>query len=72
MFRLRSLFGGIKPSVALTIGVLGISMALTDAAVSRQKQRTVPGEAARESVYANIAGQFRTVFANLLWMKADG
>lgn len=47
-------------------------MALTDAAVSRQKQRTVPGESVRESVYANIAGQFRTVFANLLWMKADG
>jgi len=57
----------------LGICALGVLMVGGDGILSVRGPSMLPPEArsAQGAVYANIAGQFRTVLANMLWMKAD-
>jgi len=57
----------------IPLALLATGAACADAYLSNRLDSVLPSRARQErgAVYANLLGQFRTVAANLLWMKAD-
>ncbi len=60
-----------KVGIWLALVAFGTVAVVSDASIARQSTRQGFSQDGPVSVYANLAGQFRSVFANLLWMKAD-
>ncbi|MCC6484543.1 MAG: hypothetical protein IT209_06825 [Armatimonadetes bacterium] len=60
-----------KSGVWIALLALGALTIVSDASITRDTARDRELTPGGSSVYASLAGQFRTVFANLLWMKAD-
>lgn len=55
----------------LRVVLLLISLAAVLAVLDNTMARTRPGQDSADSAIVALAGEFRTVFANLLWIKVD-
>jgi len=57
----------MKPVTIILAVALVLGLSVLDTSIVQQR----PKPQARKSVAAALAGEFRTVFANLLWIKAE-